>query len=131
TTGAFTNIPYGSYCIRATDLCYDTVITRCFSAARAVPSLGANVNQSNQNCSTFTATVTNKNNLTNPNFCLYDNANVLIACNTTGVFNNVPYGNYCIRMQDGCVDTVISRCFTGVRPVATLTNYTITGSNCD
>ncbi len=131
TTGSFTNLPYGSYCIRATDLCYDTVITRCFSAARAVPSLGANVNQSNQNCSTFTATVTSKNNLTNPNFCLYDNANVLIACNTTGVFNNVPYGNYCIRMQDGCVDTVISRCFTGVRPVATLTNYTITGSNCD
>ncbi|MGZ8544666.1 MAG: hypothetical protein ACXWV0_05185, partial [Flavisolibacter sp.] len=131
TTGVFNNLAYGSYCIRATDLCYDTVITRCFSAARAVPSIGATVNLSNQNCSTFTATVTNKQNLTSASFCLYDNADALLECNTTGIFTNVPYGNYCIKVLDGCVDTLITRCFSSARPVATLTNYTITGSNCD
>ena len=129
-TGTFNNLPYGSYCIKVSDDCYDTLITRCFTSAGAIPSVGGSVTVSGQNCSTFTATVTNKLNLTNAEFCLFTNADVQVACNATGVFTNVPYGSYCIRITDGCVDTTITRCFTASRPVATLNNYSITGSSC-
>lgn len=131
STGVFSNLPYGNYCIQMTDNCYDTVITRCFTAAPALPAVSANAGISNQNCSTFTATITGQQNLTNPDFCLYDDLGTQISCNTTGVFTNIPYGTYCILIQDGCIDTTIKRCFTATRPVAALTNYTISGSNCN
>ena len=129
-TGVFPNLSYGNYCIRAIDLCYDTVITRCFTAARAVPSVNSPVGISGQNCSTFTATITGKQNLSGANYCLYDASNALMECNSSGVFNNVPYGSYCIRIANSCADTTITRCFTVSRPVATLTSYNITGSTC-
>lgn len=131
TTGVFTNLSYdSSYCIKATDNCYDTVITRCFTLQHAVPSVGVTVAISNQNCTGFTATITGQQNLTSPNYCLLDENGVQIVCNSTGVFTNIPYGNYCITVNDGCIDTLIQRCFTVTKPVAILTGYTITGSNC-
>lgn len=129
-TGVFPNLPYGSYCIEMTNQCYDTVIERCFVVSPNVPSVGSTVSLSNQNCSSFTASVTGQQNLINPQYCLYDSTNVQIACNSTGVFTNLPYGPYCIKTYDGCVDTIITRCFTVRKAVPALTGYSLTGSTC-
>jgi hypothetical protein len=128
--GIFNNVPYGSYCIRMFDACYDTTITRCFTVNRLVPSVAATLTTSNITCSSFTATVTGQTNLFNPEYCIYDNANVQIACNFTGVFNLLPIGTYCIKITNNsaCYDTVINRCVTVTRPkpnvaaAATITN---------
>lgn len=131
TTGIFNGLAYGSYCIDAYDACYDTTITRCFTANQAVPSVAPSVSITNKNCTTFTATITGQSNLTTPDYCLYDASDVQIECNSTGVFNNVPYGTYCIKVHDACTDTIITRCFTTAKPVATLTGYIISGSYCN
>lgn len=112
TTGQFTNVPYGSYCIRIRDNCYDTTISRCFTVAQPVPAVAATVAISNLACADFTASVTGQANLTSPQYCLKDSNNVTVSCNTTGVFNNLSYGPYCIEITDGCTGTVITRCFT-------------------
>jgi len=116
-TGVFNNVSYGSYCIRITDNCYDTTISRCFTENQPTPSVASNVTLSNQTCTSFTATITGQTNLISPTYCIYNSANVQLACNSTGVFNNLAYGNYCIRITDGCTGTVINRCFTATRPV--------------
>ncbi|MBC7887537.1 MAG: hypothetical protein H7Z13_06580 [Ferruginibacter sp.] len=116
TTGIFNNIPYGSYCIRAHELCMDTIITRCFTASPPPVSIGNNVNIYNKNCNSFSAAVTGQAGLTNPVYCLFDTANTEIICNTTGVFNNLLYGSYCIKTKDSCRDTTIIRCFTVLKP---------------
>ncbi len=130
STGTFNNLPFGDYCIKMTDLCYDTVITRCFNVQQPNPSVDATVNISNQRCATFTATITGQTNFINPYYCLFDSGNDTVACNSTGIFNNVPYGNYCIAVRNGCLDTIIVRCFTALRSVPTLTQYSISGNNC-
>ncbi|MGH2564648.1 MAG: hypothetical protein ACRDE5_09050, partial [Ginsengibacter sp.] len=83
----------------------------------AVPSVAASVVINNKTCIGFTATITGKSNLTNPQYCLYDNANSLLSCNTSGTFNISPYGSYCIKIKDLCYDTTITRCFTVSKPV--------------
>jgi hypothetical protein len=130
STGVFPNLPFGTYCIEVTDYCYDTTIMRCFTQVKPVPSVNANVQVNTFTCSTFTATVTGQSNLISPSYCLYNASNVSMGCNTTGVFTNVPYGTYCIKVLNGCLDSVITRCFTVRRPVATLTNYAISGGTC-
>ncbi len=132
-TGSFKNLPYGSYCIRATDLCYDTTITRCFTVNRPVPSVNANVTITNKSCTDFTASVTGATNLNNPVFCIYDKDSVLMYCNTTGIFNNLPYGTYCIKITNdpACYDTTITRCFTVTPPVPSVNaNVSITNRTC-
>jgi hypothetical protein len=132
STGVFNNIPYGDYCIRAIDICYDTVITRCFTAARPVPSVDPDALITNQTCSTFTASITGWSNLYNPNFCLYvDGDTTALACNTTGTFTNIPYGQYCIQVVDGCDSTTITICFKPVRPIPVLNPVNIGGVNCN
>ncbi|MGC4102748.1 T9SS type A sorting domain-containing protein [Ferruginibacter sp.] len=125
TTGVFNNLPYGSYCIDIANnpSCYDTTITRCFTVNRPVPSVGATVSVSNKTCSTFTATITGQVNINNPQYCIYDAANVQLSCNTTGVFTNLPFGTYCITLQNdpACYDTLIKRCFTVAKTPATVT----------
>ena len=110
-TGIFTQIPYGSYCIKLTDGCNGTVINRCFTEAQLVPSLNATMQMSNTTCSTFTATVKGTN-LFNPQYNLYNEANELVATNTTGIFDNLPYGRYCAQAIDGCTNTTMSVCQT-------------------
>ena len=131
TTGLFSNIPYGLYCIEVRDVCYDTTFQRCFSIARPKPQVDAAVDTSNKACSGFTARVIGQQNLTNPQYCLYNAANTQIACNTTGVFTNVGYGSYCIRIADGCVDTTISRCFKVSRPMPVLTSLITSNRTCN
>jgi hypothetical protein len=131
-TGVFPLLPYGSYCIRITDNCYDTTITRCFTVAPPIPFVDVKV-KIDPNCKNFTATVTGQTNLNNPNYCLYDAFNVLMYCNTTGVFPNLPYGSYCIRIfnDPACYDTTITRCFTVTRPVPSAgLNVIITNRTC-
>lgn len=112
STGVFTGLAYGSYCINVRDNCYDTTITRCFTVAPPVANVAANITTSALTCNTFTASVTGQQNLTNPSYCIYNSSNVQLACNATGVFTNLAYGSYCIRIVDGCIDTTITRCFT-------------------
>jgi len=130
STGIFDNLAYGSYCIQIRDACYDTTITRCFSAARRPPAIGTVVAISAQTCASFTASIQGQTNLTTPTYCLYNNANSLISCNNTGVFPNLRYGSYCIKTQDQCTDTIITRCFTAARPVPVLNTPAISGSTC-
>ncbi len=117
STGVFTNLSYGSYCITVKNGCADTIISRCFSATPPIPALGQNVSISNKTCSTFRATASGQLNLTNPQYCLYDSVNALVACNTTGIFSNLSYAAYCMKVTDGCIDTTITRCFTATPPV--------------
>jgi SprB repeat len=115
-TGVFNNLPYGTYCIDVVNdpLCYDTTITFCFTVKRPIPSVASTVAISNKTCTSFTAGITGQANLNNPQYCLYNSLNVLVICNATGVFTNLPYGSYCINIKNNpaCYDTVIKRCFT-------------------
>ena len=129
-SGVFNNVAYGSYCIRITDNCYDTTIVRCFNETQPVPTVNSTVAISNQTCSTFTATITGQTNLSTPNYCLYNSSNVLISCNSTGVFNNLSYGSYCIRITDGCTGTVINRCFTTTRPIPNVGSISTSNLAC-
>ena len=129
-TGVFNNVPYGSYCINTEDVCYDTIIVRCFTVNQPVPGVGSTVATGNLSCSTFTASITGQTNLINPQYCLFDNANILVSCNNTGVFDNIPYGSYCIQVTDGCTGTVINRCFTRTVPIPAV-NATINITNRD
>lgn len=130
STGTFNNLPYGQYCVEMQDFCYDTAIVHCFTITRPQPSVNPTVDISNQTCSTFTASITGQAYLFNPSYCLLNSNGDTLSCNSTGVFNNLPYGNYCIRVRNGCNDTTIVRCFTATRPVGVLTSYALSGSNC-
>lgn len=114
TTGSFPNLANGSYCIEVKDGCYDTTITRCFTVEPLIPSVAASVTVSDPQCDNVDVSISGQTNLTNPQFCLFDQAGVQIACNTTGSFGNIPYGNYCMRITNdaACYDTTIERCFT-------------------
>jgi SprB repeat/Secretion system C-terminal sorting domain len=129
TTGVFSGLPFGTYCIRVVNdpACYDTTITRCFTVARPVPRLGVDVSIYNRTCTTFTAEITDTADWNSPQFCLYTPAHVVIICNTTGVFNNLPYGTYCIEATNGagCYDTTITRCFTVMRPTPVIDDYAV------
>lgn len=135
STGSFTGIAYGTYCIRVSNnaACYDTTISRCFTVNRSVPSINSIVSISNLECSRFTATITDTANWNSPDFCIYTPARVLVTCNKTGVFNNLPYGSYCIDVTNGpgCYDTTITRCFTVNPPRPSVSNtVTISANTC-
>jgi len=128
--GIFDNIPYGSYCITTTDNCYDTTVTRCFTQTKPTPGVAANITADTYSCTTFRASVTGQANLTNPNYCLYDNSNIQLACNTTGIFPTLTYATYTITIQNGCLDTTITRNFTVAKPLPTLLNVSNSNGNC-
>jgi hypothetical protein len=131
SNGSFSHIPYGSYCIRISNSCYDTVITRCFTQAQALPAITGAVNIGNYTCSTVTATVTGQQNLVNPQYCLFDQlGNASGACNASGVFSKIPYGAYTIKATDGCTGKVFILNFNASKRVrsvaasAAYSNYT-------
>ncbi len=110
-TGVFNNLPYGSYCVRTRNSCPDTTFVNCFTESPPLPYLDANVAISNKTCATFSVRTTGEHNFVNPQYCIFDTSGTNIGCNYTGVFNNIPYGNYCIRIHDNCFDTILTRCF--------------------
>lgn len=132
TTGAFTNIPYGPYCIYITDGCSGTVITRCFTQRKPLPLAGTAISYSNYGCTSFTASVNGQANIVNPQYCLYDANDTLLVCNTTGVFSNLPYGSYCIHLHNdpACYDTTIVRCFTVGAPIPSIGSVTVSNQTC-
>ena len=130
TAGVFDSLPYASYCIQMTDACYDTTITKCIVATHPLPSVATEVSINNMQCSTFSATITGQQNLTLPQYCLFDSNNVQLQCDSTGVFDDLPYGSYCIKVHDGCIDTTITKCFTVSKPVAQLTGYSFSNVTC-
>ncbi|RYE19326.1 MAG: T9SS type A sorting domain-containing protein [Sphingobacteriales bacterium] len=131
STGVFNGIGYGNYCVRMSNLCQDTVITRCFGAAAPAPVAVSTPAISNQTCSTFTAAI-NGTNLTNPTVCIYDQNDVLIRCESNGRFDNLAYGSYTIRLTNslGCYDTTIVRNFTVNRPVPVGGSIVIDSRTC-
>ncbi len=132
STGIFTDLPYGSYCINITDACADTTIKRCFTGVRPVPVIGAPT-ISNKNCNGFTVTVTGQQNIFNGLYCLQDNLGNPIAgipCNSTGVFNNVPYGSYCVKVTDGCSGILLTSCFTVTAPTPSVGPAVISDEGC-
>jgi hypothetical protein len=137
TTGVFTALPTGNYCIEISSPgCYDTTIRRCFSVVRPTYSQSGTVAISNIACATFTASVTGQTGFTTANYCLYDNLNNLITCNATGVFNDLGFGSYCIITSltagiNSCYDTSFTRCFTVNRPIPSVAaNVSISNKTC-
>lgn len=112
TTGVFDSLAYGRYCIKITDGCHDTTIVRCFTQAKPRPTIGAKLQQLNSTCATFTAKVTGQQNLFDAQYCIYNAADSLIACNTTGIFDSLAYGSYCIVATDGCTGATLRVCQT-------------------
>jgi type IX secretion system substrate protein len=131
-SGVFTNIPYGSYVIKVTNTCYDTVFTRTFTQAQAVPSIGSTVNISNYSCVDVTVTATGQKNLTNPQYCLFNSSGVQVGgCNPSGVFNNVAYGSYTMKVTDGCTGTVFPINFTAAKRARSVSaTVTTTATSC-
>ena len=113
TTGTFTGLLYGDYCIRMVNspTCYDTTIIRCFRGEPFKPSVAENLTIQRE-CNTVTIRVGGQQYLTNPQFCLFDDKDNQIQCNTTGVFPDMPYGSYCVKIKNdpACYDTTILRC---------------------
>jgi len=131
STGVFDLLPYGTYCIQAYDSCTDSTLIRCFTASPPLSSVDQAVDISNLACSTFTATITGQLNIYNPQYCIYTPADSLLACNNTGVFADLPYGNYCIKIKDSCTDTTITRCFEAIQPMPTLGGFTTHYLTCN
>ncbi|RTL59199.1 MAG: T9SS type A sorting domain-containing protein [Sphingobacteriales bacterium] len=129
TTGSFTGLTYGSYCIKIQSSCYDTLIERCFTVSPVIPG-GGIVTYSNIVCNSFTASVTGGQNLTNAQYCLFDSQSNLLGCNNTGIFNNLAFGSYCINITDGCYDTTIVRCFSFKHPAPVMGTITTTNLGC-
>ncbi len=112
STGIFDNVIFGSYCVKAKSTCPDTTFKTCFTVQANLPSVNSTVQISNKNCTGFSAQITGQTNLINPSYCLFDSGNTQISCNTSGNFNNINYGNYCIKIINTCFDTTIVRCFS-------------------
>ena len=131
TTGNFSGFGNGSYYINITDVCYDTVIRRDFSAVQPVPYLAASITVSRTSCSDFTATATGMTNFQSPTYCIYDASNTLVTCNSTGVFPGLTNGSYTMRIQDGCYDTTVVRTVTVAPLVPSVSaSVTISGKTC-
>ncbi len=132
TTGNFPNLASGSYCIRVTDGCYDTTISRCFTIQPLIPSVAASITVSDPQCNDVDISISGQTNLSNPQFCLFNQAGVQIACNSTGNFGNIPYGDYCMRIKNdaACYDTTIERCFSVLPVPPSVNNQLNVVRNC-
>lgn len=118
TTGVFTGLAYGSYCVKVLDDCSGNIVTKCFTVEKPIPNVDANIAISDKSCTTFTATVTGQVNLTNPTFVLSLSKPpfTTVDYNSTGVFTGVLYGDYRILIYDECYPDPISRSFTVTPP---------------
>jgi hypothetical protein len=114
-TGVFNGLLYGDYCIRVVNAasCFDTTIVQCFTGTPPIPSVGTNLSVI-RDCDVIRLDVADRQNLTNPQYCLFDSSGNSLGCNGTGSFSDLPYGRYCIRIinDPNCYDTTIQRCIT-------------------
>jgi Secretion system C-terminal sorting domain/SprB repeat len=133
TTGTFNNVVYGNYTMRITNsaACYDTTIVRTITINKSTPSVAPSLTVT-RSCNTVNLSIGGQANLTNAQYCLFDGNNVQVACNTTGVFNNMPYGTYCmdIRNDAACYDTVIRRCVTVNKNIPAIGTVNLSSTFC-
>ncbi|HEY5369853.1 MAG TPA: T9SS type A sorting domain-containing protein [Hanamia sp.] len=120
-----TGIP--SIGVFAKDACGN--IKKVTQSLKLVPTIDANVSL-NKSCSYFSATITGIINFFGADFYLFDNGGTQIDHNTTGTFNNLPYGSYCIKAHDACTDTTIQRCFNATAPVLNVSDVNISNKTC-
>jgi hypothetical protein len=90
--------------------------------ATPIVSVASNVTIGNKTCLSFFATITEQQNLTNPTYCIINSNNDTLSCDNSGTFDNLNYGDYCIAITDGCIDTTLSRCFSVKRPIPGVTS---------
>lgn len=132
-TGVFTGLLYGDYCIRIRNAasCYDTTIVRCFTGTPPIPSVATNLTVVRE-CDVIRLDVAGEQNLTNPQYCLFDSAGNPLGCNSTGTFPDLPYGRYCIRVinDPACYDTTIQRCITVERQRPTGGSVSQSNASC-
>lgn len=124
-SGAFSNLPAGTYCIDVADVCYDTVIRKCFTVAPPQLLLKTPVITA-RTCSTFTAGVA-PSNFTASSYCIY-NQNGIIGCNETGIFPNLPYGRYTITVTDACSGDVLDATVEEVKPIPIIKAVSVAGT---
>ncbi|MGL6269011.1 MAG: hypothetical protein ACRC2O_13855, partial [Chitinophagaceae bacterium] len=80
-SATFTNLTNGTYSIQIQDACTGTILTRFFTVIDQVPSVNTNVSIFGQGCTDASVSIGGQTNLNNPQFCLYNASNILIACN--------------------------------------------------
>ena len=130
STGVFNNLAYGRYCIKTTDSCRDTTITRCFTVLKPRPVVAAVITPNYGNCRNITVTI-GGDSLFSPQYCLYDTSGILVKCNSTGNFDSLTTGFQCVKVYDACYDTTITRCFTvGAAIVTNDLTTTISNKGC-
>lgn len=133
TTGLFRQLPYGPYCVKIKNdpSCYDTTIVVCETIERPIPDVGV-VEVTNRSCSVFSVKVTGMEAYDNPAFTLKNEAGIVIGTNNTGVFTDLPYGRYCMEMDNNliCNDTIITRCFTVEKPKPSGGTISISNRSC-
>lgn len=133
TSGVFRQLPFGPYCVKIKNdpLCYDTTIVVCETLERPIPDVGV-VEVTTRNCSDFSIKVTGMEALVNPIFTLKNEEGVVLGTNNTGIFSALPYGRYCMDMDNNlvCNDTVITRCFTVERPKPTGGAISVSNRTC-
>ena len=115
-TGIFSGLAFGKYCADVYDSCFDTTFVRCFTVGPPVFVNDILVPVTNKTCTSFTVTA-NSNNIQKALFCLYNSKDSLITCDSSGIFNNIQYGSYCIKAKNNCPDTTFIKCFTAVADI--------------
>jgi uncharacterized protein (DUF2141 family) len=132
-TGQFTSLPSGAYRIEAKSSCYDTIIVRKFLLQKIIPSVDSVVSVSSTGCNSYKARIAGLSNFTIPQFALYDKVgNLLVNYQLSPVFSINKSGNYCVRVKDGCYDTVINVCFRLSGPVPSIgEKVKLADINCD
>lgn len=132
-TGRFTALQPGAYRIEAKSSCYDTIIVRKFLLQKIIPSIDSAVSVSSAGCTAYKARISGLSNFTVPQFALYDRSgNLLVNYQLSPVFNINKSGNYCVRVKDGCYDTIINACFRLSGPVPSISEkIKISDVNCD
>ena len=93
------------------DSCYDTTITRCIAVGMPVITNDLELRSRNKTCTNFTLTASGAS-LLRPEFCLYNAADSLLACNLTGIFDSLAYGTYCVKAHSACPDTIMAVSYT-------------------
>lgn len=131
--GTFGSIPYGSYCINVKNdpACYDTTIVVCFTGRPIPPSVGESLSI-DRKCDSIDLWVNSQSQLFNALYCIYDSNNVLIRCNSSGIFKDLRYGSYCISIKNdpACYDTTIMRCIKVTKLIPELGNVSIVDAGC-
>jgi len=120
TTGVFSTIAYGEYCIKAQAACPDTTVTICFSGVPVIPTGSAYLLATNQRCDLFDLEVNGISNLSSPTYTFKNELGVQVYKGPNSKIFNQPYGNYCVEIKNGCYDTTINICKEVTAPVNTV-----------